>query len=586
MRRLNTLLPLLLMLLVAAVGCALGFRQITPPALPAGFTEATVAVEDAQAGPDLDVMLTHLKAMASQVHSVCSPGLEVTRNYLMEQLTRMGYTYQVEEYPLAIEEVLALNAERSAFRGKKSRDTAESVRDYAGLEADAAHMPIKNVVVTLDCPGTEDTVIFMAHMDSVKFGPGTMDDTVSVAALLEALRLQKGRPLSRDLVFLFTDGEEQGMLGAAMYVKSHPEMKERTRLVVNLEARGNTGALLMFETTPNNLGLVRHFAKGTAAPAGFSIATQVYHMMANDTDLSWFMMAGYPGLNFSVIEGAEVYHTAEDNYEGFNRASAAHYLQTATDLVSYLATADLSDAQAGEDAVFFPLLKGHQVVLSATAARVLGYAALALALAAMTLALGRRQATFKGLAAEAGLQLGTLLAAAGLGLGVIKGVALANGLEKANDFLRFEPARWIFLGLMALSVGLSLAAHLWLRSRLSKPLSMAVGLLPLLWLGTLGTLLFFPAASYLFALPLLMLSLSLLATVWSAKVRMMAGPVCYALTLFFTLLLYAPIVYLVYVALNLSMAYTAAALAMIPAGVAFGGLGLMAGKSAAAAAQA
>lgn len=575
MQKLRKLIPLLLMVIVVAAGCVLGYRQITPISTPADFTEKIVSLAEAKSGPDLDLMLTHLKAMASEVHSVCSPGLEITRSYLMEQLTAMGYDYEVEEYPLTIEDVLALNEERAAYRGKPSRDTLESIKDYAGLAPDATHMPLTNVVVTLDCPDTDDTVIFMAHMDSVKFGPGVMDDTISVVSLMEALRLQKDQPLSRDLVFLFTDGEEQGMLGAAMYVKAHPEMKARTQMVINLEARGNTGAPLMFETTENNLGLVKHFAKGTQTPVGFSIATQVYHMMSNDTDLSWFMMQDYPGINFSVIEGAQVYHTAEDNYEGFNRDSAAHYLETATDLVRYMATADLSDVTANEDAVFFPLTKGNQVVLSTTAAKILGYVSLALAVLAMVLLFIRKQATVGGLFAELGVQLATLLVPTAVAFGVIRLVASANGLQSANDFLRFAPAMGIFCALLAFAVVVSLAAHLWLMKRQRKPLSMIAGLLPLLMLLTLCTLLLFPAASYLFFLPLLMVSLTALIVMWSQKIRLLVGPLCYAVCVFFTLLLFAPIVYLVYVALSLSTAFAAVGLAMIPAGVAFGMMSLM-----------
>lgn len=575
MKKVSKALSALLMIAVLAAGCMLGYQQIAPISTPAGFTEKPVTINEAQAGPDLDLMLSHLKVMASDVHSVCSPGLEVTRTYLTAQLDAMGLPYVVEDYPITIEDVIALNAERAEFRGKKSRDTAESIRDYAGLEPDATHMPLKNVVVTLDCPDTDDAVIFVAHMDSVKFGPGAMDDTISCVALMEALRLQKDQPLKRDLVFLFSDGEEQGMLGAAMYVKSHPEMKDRTQMVVNFEARGNTGALLMFETTENNLGLVRHFANSVTTPVGFSIATQVYHMMSNDTDLSWFMMYGYPGINFSVIEGAEVYHTAEDTYEGFNRASAAHYLETATDIVRYMATADLRDVHADQDAVFFPFFKGNQVVMSTATAKVLGYAAAVLGIVAMALAIIRKRASFGGLLAETGIQLAAMILPAGIGFGVIKAIAGANNLVSANDFLRYPPAFGIFAGLVVVGLIINLLLHLWLNKKQHTPLSMAAGLIPLLLAADLGTLLAFPAASYLFFLPLLLLSATVILLSLLKKGLCIAAPICYVATVLTAMLLFTPIAYLVYVALNLSMSYAAVALAMIPASLAFGLLGTM-----------
>ena len=90
-------------------------------------------------------------------------------------------------------------------------------------------------------PQSEEAVLFVAHTDSVKYGPGAFDDIVSVAAMLEGLRQLQGVIPLRDMVFLFTDGEEQGLLGAAKYVENHPDMAARTRLWLTWRP-GATGA--------------------------------------------------------------------------------------------------------------------------------------------------------------------------------------------------------------------------------------------------------------------------------------------------------------------------------------------------------
>ena len=55
----------------------------------------------------------------------------------------------------------------------------------------------------------------MAHYDSVAAGPGISDDLAGVAAWLEVARaLGHGPAPSRDVLFLFADGEEMGLLGA------------------------------------------------------------------------------------------------------------------------------------------------------------------------------------------------------------------------------------------------------------------------------------------------------------------------------------------------------------------------------------
>ena len=209
-------------------------------------------------------------------------------------------------YALPIADVQALLNELAVYHGQTWHIDEPSIREYAGI-GDKPAMNLKNIHVTLDAPGTDDAILFMAHTDSVIMGPGAFDDTVSVAALLEGIRALDGVTLKRDLIFLFTDGEEQGLLGAAMFVKDHPEMKDRVKLVINLEARGNRGALIMFESTHSNLNMVKAYAR-SALGLALSIADSVYRMMQNDTDLTRFIMAGYPGINFAVMRGRGIPH--------------------------------------------------------------------------------------------------------------------------------------------------------------------------------------------------------------------------------------------------------------------------------------
>jgi Zn-dependent M28 family amino/carboxypeptidase len=85
---------------------------------------------------------------------------------------------------------------------------------------------VENVIVRV--PGTSPTreVLITAHYDSFPGAPGAADDGVSVAAMLETMRaLKAGPPLKNDLVFLFTDGEEHGWLGAKAFTERHSEAR-------------------------------------------------------------------------------------------------------------------------------------------------------------------------------------------------------------------------------------------------------------------------------------------------------------------------------------------------------------------------
>ena len=70
--------------------------------------------------------------------------------------------------------------------------------------------------------------------------------------MLETLRaLKSSPPLKNDTVFLFTDGEEVGLLGATAFVKEHPWAKD-IGVALNFEARGSSGPSFMFETSDGN----------------------------------------------------------------------------------------------------------------------------------------------------------------------------------------------------------------------------------------------------------------------------------------------------------------------------------------------
>ncbi len=536
------------LLLVAALvgGLVWGYLQIQPPALIAQPDATPIVLEDATQAPDLRMMLSHIRAMAAVPHHVDSPGIRQTQGYLKQQIAQMGFAYEEESYQLTIDEILAIDRQRMAGGGKDFGTDEQSIRE-GGDMGNRDRMGLNNIIVKVDAPRTEETVVFVSHTDSVKYGPGAFDDIVAVAAMLEGLRQMQGVTPVRDLVFLFTDGEEQGLLGAAKYVEDHPEMRERTRLVANLEARGNSGGLLMFETSGNNLAAVRSFAQGADHPIGFSLAAAVYRIMKNDTDLSMFMTAGYPGLNFAVIDGVEVYHTAEDNYDSFSRASANHTLRTVSSLVQHYATQPSLNTQADQDAVFFPLTPGRLVVIPQLWSSLLGILAFVLFLTFLIWTLARKQLSGRA-----------MLLAAGISRVV---TTQNNNAQSMDDYLRMlrTGMDWVY-ALIMLAVYCALAFVLYWRGPRGDRdnLSTALGVLLLPAMLALITVFLFPSASYLFWLPVL---LALLALVLKPALHTGIPQAVFA---FLSLLLYVPVACLVFIALGPTNANLSLALCMIP----------------------
>lgn len=214
--------------------------------------------------------------------------------------------------------------------------------------------PMANIVARR--PGREpgQAVLLVAHYDSVPTGPGAADDGAGVATLVEVARaLVAGEPTRNDVIFLFTDGEEPGLLGAQAFADESPWM-ERVGVVLNFEARGIRGPVLMFETGRANRQTIAALASAEH-PVGNSFSRDIYRRMPNDTDFTVFRRRGLPGLNFAFVHGLASYHTAQDNLENLDPSSLQQMGDCALAATRQLAEGDLAALQTGGDAVYFNL---------------------------------------------------------------------------------------------------------------------------------------------------------------------------------------------------------------------------------------
>jgi hypothetical protein len=246
--------------------------------------------------------------------------------------------------------------------------------------------PVENLVARLPGQASEPALLLTAHYDSVEAGPGMGDDGAGVAALLEIARMavQRGG-FQHDLIFLFTDAEEQGLVGADAFATQH-EWFEDVAAVINLEARGVTGASTMFETGNGNRSFIRMLAQALDRPVANSLSREVYRRMPNDTDFSVYRELGLSGFNFAFTGGAAVYHSAIDDMRELDANSLQHHGQNAWSLLLVLDQRDLQRIATEEDAVYVDLF-GHKLLhypVSSSAGLALVLAVLILVLIRMT----------------------------------------------------------------------------------------------------------------------------------------------------------------------------------------------------------
>jgi hypothetical protein len=262
---------------------------------------------------------------------------------------------------------------------------------FACNETSQACGTVHNIVAMRSGADTGKAVMLAAHYDSVAAGPGASDDGVGVAAALEVARIVSADPQPRNpIVFLIDDGEEAGLLGAWGFVRGHP-LAGRIGAVVNLEARGTSGASVMFETSDGNRWLIDLLARSVARPVASSMFYPIYERLPNDTDLTVFKRAGLAGLNFAFIGDVPRYHTPLDDVAHASRGSLQHHGDNALAMVRALANADL-DRPRGGDVVFFDVLAFRIIRWPIGPTAILAWVALALVIAASIVMIVRRTA--------------------------------------------------------------------------------------------------------------------------------------------------------------------------------------------------
>ena len=236
--------------------------------------------------------------------------------------------------------------------------------------------PVDNIIAVK--PGTvgERALLLTAHYDSGWAGAGAADDGAGVAAILEIARMAADYPpYENDIIFLLTDSEENGLIGARAFADHHP-LFERVGGVINLEARGVTGASTLFETGEGNRRLVRLYSRAVERPSANSLVYEIYKTMPNDTDYSVYRGEGVTGLNFAFAGGVALYHSVLDDPDHLDLGSLQHHGDNAWALLNALGDRKLNRLTSREDAgyidVFSLGLIHYPVSISGGLALVLG----------------------------------------------------------------------------------------------------------------------------------------------------------------------------------------------------------------------
>jgi hypothetical protein len=456
-RKINIRILALFLIMVGAA--ILSLYKTRPPAVVPASAPATVF--------SAERAMKHVGPISREPHATGSPEIYRVRDYILGELSSLGLQPETQL-------TLAQNPLR---------------KDEVALA--------ENILARIPGTNSSKAILFIGHYDSPPHSPGAGDDGAAVAVMVETARaLTADSPLDNDVILLFSDAEES-IIGGANAARAHPWLSE-VGLVINLEMRGSSGPVYMFETGPENGRIIPELAKAISYPATSSLMRDVYTNMPNNTDFTAFREAGYAGFNFSVLESSTSYHTPIDTVANLDPRSLQHHGSNTLGIARHFGNLDLGDIKA-DDAVYFDILGATLIHYPGTLSIPLMIVTLLLFIGLVIFGVRKGYLTVKGI----GQGFLAFLAVLVSGPGVVTLLwfvirAVANPPIIQGDTYN---SPLYFLGFGLLIVAITAAIYNWFGRKVSTA-NLSVG--ALLWwaLFLLGITFIFPMANFFFLWPL------------------------------------------------------------------------------------
>lgn len=271
--------------------------------------------------------LNKLEDIAKEPHYVGSENHKTVAGYLQKELQELGLETKVQE--------------------------GYTFTEWGNL------VKSKNILARIKGTNNSKALMLLSHYDSAPHSKslGASDDGSGIATILEGLRtfLHNKTAHKNDIVILFSDAEEVGLNGAALFVTEHQWAKE-IGLVINFEARGTAGpSYMLMEVNQGNANMVDGFTGANPRfPVSNSLMYSIYKMLPNDTDLTIFRERGQvQGFNFAFIDNHFNYHTAQDDMQHLSKKTLEHQGTYLMPLLNYFSNIDLKALDSTEDKVYF-----------------------------------------------------------------------------------------------------------------------------------------------------------------------------------------------------------------------------------------
>jgi hypothetical protein len=213
--------------------------------------------------------------------------------------------------------------------------------NYGGYNSDNVEATLNGTDSTSD-----DIYIICAHYDTVSAGPGADDDTSGTAAVLIAASIMSQYQFNHTIKFVAFSGEEQGLLGSAVYAAAAASQGWDIIGVLNCDmisyavtsTDGNN--LIVFENTASEW--LYGYTLGINTEYDEYIGLTLQHGGSTwGSDHNSFWDEGYDSLFYFEYTETPYYHTAQDTMAHINATYAVKNMRLILATLAELAEAGL-----------------------------------------------------------------------------------------------------------------------------------------------------------------------------------------------------------------------------------------------------
>lgn len=215
------------------------------------------------------------------------------------------------------------DAQRSMIRLEMDEQMISNEYPYSPYQRNIIYR-LSSSNMTLEMVDSLPSIMIASHFDSVVTSPGGADDGAGFVVGMELLRnaLNSKKDIKYPIIFLFTDMEESGLLGARWFVQEPHKWAKSVKRFLNVDASG-TGRAIMVRSAPE---IMKEYCV-VPHPHTTVIATEAIERMNQDTDFTAFSnkkALGLKGLDFAFYQNGYHYHTRMDEPSHLAKGSILH----------------------------------------------------------------------------------------------------------------------------------------------------------------------------------------------------------------------------------------------------------------------